>query len=99
MLLTSGYVGSALGDRCMIAFRLRFNKVIGLGNLCCQLYILLGNLRLAVTDVGINGSGEQDTLLRNIANAVAKVMLGHVTDVYAIHLHAALCYIIKSWER
>ena len=56
LLLTSGYVGSALGDQCMIAFRLRFNKVIGLGNLCCQLYILLGHFRLAVTDVGINGS-------------------------------------------
>ena len=97
--LAAGYVGTALFDVGIIAFRERADKAIRLGHLAGLLDLLLGRIGVAPAQVFLDGAGKQHVLLQHHAHGFAQGLQVVFPYVLAAQLYRALRYIVQPGDQ
>src|SRR5699024_3750487 len=93
--LALAQVSAVSGEHGVISLRKHLDESIGVGQPCCGLHFLLGSIQLSVLDVLGYGAGEQVSVLKNDAQALAKVALLDFADGDAIIPDGALLDVIE----
>jgi hypothetical protein len=66
--LTTGDVGTALGNLSLQPFRTIFNEFAGLGDIGCQLEDLIRGVFISIAQVAFDRTGEQVALLGDVTD-------------------------------
>ena len=99
LLLTAGYVSSALLDIGVISFRKSTDKRVCLRNLTCFDHLFIGRIRITPAEVFLDRSGEEDVLLKHHGNIISDHIEIVVLYIDTADLDVSLCCIIKSRDQ
>lgn len=58
--------------------------------------LFLSSILFAVTDILVDGTGEQHGFLRNITNLAPQFLLRHLVHIHTVHTHRTFYSIIES---
>ena len=89
LTLTARDIGAALADGGVVAALALGDKVLGLGDTCRPVHVLVAHHVAGKLEVALDGAREQTPLLRDITNTAAKLGKGHVAHVDAVERNAA----------
>src|SRR5699024_4739845 len=81
LLLSAGYVGTALSDMALIPVRLFLYEFHGLSDLRRLFHLFFASVRIAEHDIRSNVTGEKQSLLRHISETVSQLMLADFPDI------------------
>ena len=98
LLLSAGYVGTALRNTSVKAPLEPADKFRSLCVLRGALERFLRGVFISETQVGGNGSREQDGLLRNITDLIAQLAAGDGAHIDAVYCDTSLRYVVKTGD-
>ena len=96
LALTARDVGAALADGGVVAALALGDKVLGLGDACGLVHVVIAHHVAGKLEVALDGAREQATLLRDVTNAAAKLGKGHIAHVDAVERNAAAGDVVQA---
>ena len=96
LLLTTGDVGTALGDEGVVLVREGLNELVGLGELTRGDELLVGRLRVTPAEVLRDGAGEEHVLLKHDGDLVTQELEVVLSYVDAADADLALACVIET---
>ena len=96
LLLTTGDVGTALGDEGVVLVREGLDELVRLGELTCGDELFVTRLRVAPAEVLCDGAGEEDVLLKHDGDLVTQELEVVLSYVDTADQHLALACVIEA---
>ena len=96
LLLTTGDVGTALGDEGVVLVREGLNELVRLGELTGRDELLVGRLRVTPAEVLRDGAGEENILLKHDSHLVTQELEVVLPYVDAADADLALACVVET---
>ena len=96
LALTLGQVCTVVGEHGVIALGQTADELVGVGQLCCDLDLLVGRIQTAIADVLAHGAGEQVGVLQDDAQRAAQIVLFDLVDVDAVIANLAVGDVVEA---